>query len=471
METAIETLEGNKIKVTVTVDAATVDAHMKKTYKEFAQKYNFPGFRKGKAPRPVIDRALGAETVLAQVTEDVINDAYPEVIESEKIYPVGNPEFDNDGFVAAGTDFTFAFTIGTKPEFELTSYEPVEIEMPFEGATDAEVAEQLEAMREHYVTYEDASAATKIKPENNAELAIKATDADGNDIASLSSESRLFGPGTGMFSEAFDAEILGMKKGQTKEFTLEVPADEEAVLLKDHAGKTISFEVTCIVVKKKAVPELTDEWAHDTMGFEDAADLREKVRESIASQKADLMPRMKENACVSALLERFEGEVPAGMAEDYEASLLQEFFGQLQQQGVTFDNYLMQQGLSTDQFKADVKRQAADEAKQQLALEAWARNKGIEATDDEVTAEFVKAGLDDPAAVEAEWRKNGRLYLIREGIVRSKAMKDVMDTAKVTEVDYAAQAQEEKKAAKKSSTKKKAAKKDEAAEATEESAE
>ena len=447
METAIETLEGNKIKVTVTVDAATVDAHMKKTYKEFAQKYNFPGFRKGKAPRPVIDRALGAETVLAQVTEDVINDAYPEVIESEKIYPVGNPEF------------------------ELTSYEPVEIEMPFEGATDAEVAEQLEAMREHYVTYEDASAATKIKPENNAELAIKATDADGNDIAALSSESRLFGPVTGMFSEAFDAEILGMKKGQTKEFTLEVPADEEAVLLKDHAGKTISFEVTCIVVKKKTVPELTDEWAHDTMGFEDAADLREKVRESIASQKADLMPRMKENACVSALLERFEGEVPAGMAEDYEASLLQEFFGQLQQQGVTFDNYLMQQGLSTDQFKADVKRQAADEAKQQLALEAWARNKGIEATDDEVTAEFVKAGLDDPAAVEAEWRKNGRLYLIREGIVRSKAMKDVMDTAKVTEVDYAAQAQEEKKAAKKSSTKKKAAKKDEAAEATEESAE
>ena len=113
METAIETLEGNKIKVTVTVDAATVDAHMKKTYKEFAQKYNFPGFRKGKAPRPVIDRALGAETVLAQVTEDVINDAYPEVIESEKIYPVGNPEFDNDGFVAAGADFTFAFTIGT----------------------------------------------------------------------------------------------------------------------------------------------------------------------------------------------------------------------------------------------------------------------------------------------------------------------------------------------------------------------
>ena len=88
-----------------------------------------------------------------------------------------------------------------------------------------------------------------------------------------------------------------------------------------------------------------------------------------------------------------------------------------------------------------------------------------------MTAEFVKAGLDDPAAVEAEWRKNGRLYLIREGIVRSKAMKDVMDTAKVTEVDYAAQAQEEKKASKKSSTKKKAAKKDEAAEATEESAE
>lgn len=465
MDIKVEAAEESKIKATVTVDAKDVDAAVKKTYKEFAQKYNFPGFRKGKAPRPVIDNALGAEAVMATVTEDVINKAYPHVIEEQKLFPVGNPEFGDDGMVEAGKPFTFTFTLSVKPEFELTSYEPVAIELPVEGATEAEIAEQIDAMREHYVDYADASAATKMKPENFADLAIKATDEEGNAIEALESESRLYEPGTGMFSEAFDAEILGMKKGQTKEFTLDVPADEAAVLLSGQAGKKVSFEVTMNVVKKKETPELTDEWAKEKMGFEGVDDLRARVAESLEAQKADIMPRLKENACTSALLERFEGEIPEAMAEEAETNLLQDFFTQLQRQGVSFDAYLAQQGITSEQFKADVKLQAADEAKQQLALDAWARAKGIEATEEDVRDEFVKAGLDNPEKVEKEWRESGRLYLIREGIVRAKAMTNVMDTAQVTEVDYAAQAAEEKKAAKKPAKKK--AKKDEAAEAAE----
>lgn len=464
MDTQVEALEDNKVRVTVTVDAKDVDAHVKKTYKDFALKYNFPGFRKGKAPRPVINNALGTEAVLATVTESVINAAYPQVIEAEKLFPVGNPEFGDDGLVEVGDAFTFTFTLGVKPSFELTSYEPVSIELPASGVSEAEVEEQIEALREHYMTYEDASAATKMKPENYADLAIKATDAEGNHIKALESESRLYGPGTETLSAAFDEAIMGMKKGQTETFTLDVPADESAVLMADAAGKTVSFEVTMNVVKKKVVPEATDEWAKDTMGFEDMADLREQVKESVAAQKGDMLPRLKENACVSALIERFEGEIPANMQEQAESDLLQDFFSQLQRQGMSFDAYLAQMGMDSTQFKADVKLQATDEAKQQLALDAWARNKGIEATDEDITAEFVKAGVDDPAALEKEWREQGRLYLIREGVVRAKAMRDVMDTAVVTEVDYAAKAQEEKKEAKKAS-KKKAAKKDEAAEA------
>lgn len=463
METNIEALEDSKIKATVTVDAADVEAAVKKTYKEFAQKYNFPGFRKGKAPRPVIDNMLGKEAVMASVTEDVINGVYPQVIEAEGIYPVGSPEFGDEGVVESGKPYTFTFTLSVKPEMELTSYEPVEIELPFEDATEAEVEVQIDSMREHYETYEDASAATKVKPENYADLAIKATDEEGNAIDAIDSDSRTWHPASGMFSAAFDDEIMGMKKGQTKEFTLDIPEDEDAVLLAGQAGKKVSFTVTCNVVKKKVTPELTDEWVKETLGFEDIADLREKVTASISEQKKNILPRLKENACVNVLLERFEGEAPEGMTEDAETSLLQEFFTQLQQQGVSFDNYLMQNGMTADQFKADVKLQAADEAKQQLALDAWARNKGIVATPEEISAEFETAGLDDPAAVEKEWRESGRLYLIREGVVRAKAMRDVMDTAKVTEVDFAARSQEEEKKAAKKPAKKKAAKKDEEA--------
>ena len=464
VETKVEALEGNKAKVTVTIDAADVDGRITKTYKDFARKYNFPGFRRGKAPRPVIDNALGAEAVLATVTDELINSAYPAAIEAEKLAPAGTPAMEENELVQAGQPYTVVFTVELRPEVELTSYDAVEIELPFAEATEAEIDDQVSAMAEHYTTFEDASAATKMKPENYADLAIKATDAEGNEIASLTSESRLYGPGTGLLPEAFDAEIMGMKKGQTKEFTLEVPADETAPLLADQAGKTVAFEVTCNVVKKKTAPEITDEWAKETMGFESVADMREQIKQSIAMQKASIMPRIKENAIMAQLIERFEGEAPEALVNEAETSLLQDFFTQMQRAGMTFDAYLASQGITADQFKADLKAQSADHVKEELALEAWARHAGVEITDEAIAAEFAKSGAEDPAALEKEWREAGRLHLLRTGLLRQAAIEDLMENAKVTEVDFAAQkAADEKKAAKKPA-KKKAAKKTDAEE-------
>lgn len=466
VETKVESLEGNKVKVTVTVDAADIDGRIKKTYKDFARKYNFPGFRKGKAPRPVIDNALGAEAVVGTVTEELLNGTWTAAIDEAKLAPVGGPVMETNEIVKAGEPYEYSFTIELRPEVELTSYEPVAIEMPFAEATDAEIDEQVEAMAEHYTDYEDASAATKMKPENYADLTMKATDADGNEIAALASESRLYGPGTGMFSEAFDEEILGMKKGQTKEFTLEIPEDETAVLLAGQAGKPVTFEVTCNVVKKKVTPEVTDEWAKEKMGFESVEDMRERIKESLNAQKGSLMPRIKENNIMVELRDRVEGDVPESLVEQAETSLLQDFFGQLQQAGMTFDAYLASQNITPDQFKADLKAQSADQVKEELALEAWARHNNMEITDADVTAEFAKTGVEDPAALEQEWRDAGRLHLIRTGLLRQKAIEDLMENANVTEVDFAAKAAEEKKAAKKPA-KKKAAKKDEAEEVAE----
>ncbi len=346
VETNVESLEGNKAKVTVTIDAADVDGRITKTYKDFARKYNFPGFRRGKAPRPVIDNALGAEAVRATVTDELLNSAWAAAVDAEGLSPVSGPAMEETELVEAGKPYVFSFTIDLRPEVELSSYDAVEIELPFAEATEAEIDDQVSAMAEHYTTFEDASAATKLKPENYADLAIKATDAEGNDIAAITSESRLYGPGTGMLSEAFDAEIMGMKKGQTKEFTLEVPADETAVLLADQAGKPVNFEVTCTVVKKKAAPEVTDEWAKETMGFESVADMRERIAESLNMQKGAMMPRIKENAIMTKLLERIDAEVPEAMVAEAETSLLQDFFSQLQQAGMTGHHRRSVQGRS-----------------------------------------------------------------------------------------------------------------------------
>ena len=157
------------------------------------------------------------------------------------------------------------------------------------------------------------------------------------------------------------------------------------------------------------------------------------------------------------------------MRESAEATLIQDFFQQLQSQGMTFDRYLMQQGITPDQFKEDVKKQAADVAKQDLALDAWARHFGMEATDEDVTAEFQKSGVEDPAALEKEWRANGQLHMVRQGIMRTKAVYDLMEKAVVSEADPAKKDGEAKKPAKKAAAKK-SSKKD-ASEGADEAAE
>lgn len=351
MNISTDNLEGSKVKVTVTVDAKDVDKYIKDTYADLARKYNFPGFRKGKAPRPVIDNALGKEAILATVTEDVINRTYPKVVEEAKLFPVGQPEFDSPETVEPAKDFTFAFTQDIKPEFELTSYDPVEVEVPASGASEAEIDEQVEAFRNHY------------------------------------------------------------------------------------AGNTEEGE--------SELPEVTDEWAKEVVGFEDVADMRKQIADSITSQKEDIIPRIKENACAAVLVGRFEEEVPETMAEQMESELLQDFFTQLQRQGMTFDDYLVQVGIDNAQFKEDVKKQAEDECKRELALDAWARHAGIEVSDADLLMEFAKAGVEKPQEAMDQWRDAGRLYMIRESLLRSKAMADVIETAKVTEVDFAERAKEE----------------------------
>lgn len=434
MNITLENLEDNKVKAIVVVDKGIVKNKVGSIYKDFAKKYNFPGFRKGKAPRPVIDNAFGKEAILAQATEEIVNEAYPQVIEQERIFPVGSPDFSDPGLANEGEDFKFEFTQSVKPIYKLSSYDPIEIEVPSADVTETEVEDQIKDITERYQSYEDAPEGAKLSGEECADLSIKATKEDGADVVGLSSDNAFFTPETGVYSEDFEKKVKGMKAGDTKKFDLKVADDDASILMSDVAGQKISFEVTCNQVKIKTTPELTDEWVKETLGIDTVADLRKEIEESIKAQKEDVIPRIKENACSLELVKRFDGEVDDAMVEQTESQLLQDFFTQLQRQGISFDNFLMMQGIDSDQFKQDVKKQATDNVKQDAALDAWADNAKLEASDEDVTLEFERAGLDDPKATEAEWKRDGRLYLIREGIIRAKAMKDIMDNAKVKEI-------------------------------------
>ena len=436
METKVETLEGDRAKVTVTVDEATVAGRIKKQYKQVANQYNIPGFRRGKAPRPVIDAALGKDYVRAVVTDDLVNELYPLAVDESGIYPIGQPDFneENMDLVKDGEAYVFDFEIGVKPTMELSSYDPVEIEMPPEKATEEQIDEEIDNLLEHYMDIVPAPANTKVKEDKYVEMKVSATDDNGDEIESLTTDSTQYGIGSGLYPPTFDEQLIGLKKGETKQFSIDMPKETYAMTA-TLAGKTaqINFDVEVLGVLKKKAPELTDEWVQNKIGVETVQELRDELRDEIDSQKEAMLPRLKESRALSVLQERLQGEVPAGVLEDAESTLLQDFFNQLQRQGITLDAYMQQQGITSDQFRADVKQQAEDVAKQDLALDAYAAHAGMQATDDDIREEFEKSGVADVDGMMEEWRSTGRMYLVRQGILRQKAAIDIVDKAVVTE--------------------------------------
>ena len=419
MKTTVEALEDNKVKLSFEIDAKEVNTRIKQAYKNFAKRYNFPGFRPGKAPRPVVDNMMGADTVKASLTEDLVNELYPLALDEHNLVPLFKPEFDMDTeIVEDNKPFSFSTTIDVKPSFELSSYDNVSVEIPVPEATEAEIDAQIEELRNYYTDFKDANANTKVKQGEFVELTIKATDKDGNELSQLNAENRLYELGVNLFPAAFDAELIGMKKGEEKSFDVDFSSDSSMLgqTLGEDAG-VIHFDVKVDTIKKKVLPELSDEWAHNNFGFENLADMRTQIAQSIKDQKEMNKQR-------------------------------------------PFDQYLDTMKISSEQFKQDMKQQAEDTVRQDMALDAWARHNKIEATAEEVSAEFQKANVDDPVAVEAEWRVAGRLPLIAEGVVRTKALNDIVAKATVTEVEpKAAKPKEAKKTTAKKSTAKSTAKK------------
>ena len=437
METKVESLEDNRAKITVTVEASEIDARINRAYKEVAKKNSFPGFRKGKAPRAVIDAAFGAGYIAATVTEDVVNDMMPLAIDGADLFPVGQAQFDEIASVAAGEDFTFSFSIGLRTEIELSSYEPVAIEMPAAEVTDAEIDMQYDAIIDQYAQFEVAAEGAKAAEGDRLAMTMQAADDKSEKIDQLTSDEFQYTIGSGLMPAEFDEKLVGAAAGDKLEFSVPV-AESTAAYLKELVGKTesVSFTIEVKELKTKVAPTVDDAWVADNFGFETVAELRERISESLTQQKADFLPRLKEDRVLYALLERVTDEAPEAMVEEQEQDLLQEFFQQLQRSGQTYDAYLKANNLTAAQVKDDIKQQAAEVVKQNLALDAWARHFEIACEDCDVQAEFIKASADEWESLYNSWKQAGRLHLVREGVLRSKAMNAAVEGAVVTEIPF-----------------------------------
>lgn len=422
-------VENGILTATVTIPAVDVDDAIKKAYRDAAKRYNFPGFRRGKAPRPVIDRMLGEGAVLAIATEDAVNAVAPEILEDLDIVPVKDGEFKVDAIVKDHEDFTFSVDYKMRPEPALSSYEPVSIEMPPAEVTDAEIDAQINMLLAYQVKFEDVED-RGVEAEDFVTVDIK----DVKNAESLAGEGRAVFVGSGSVPEAVEEGLKGMKAGETKEISW-TPEGEDA--------EEAAVEVTVKSIRARITPELTDELAKETFGFDSVEAMRDAVKLEIEQDKQSRLPGIKESRCVAALAERLELEE---MDEDYEQSVFQElgqqFLSNLSARGMSLDQWLQANRLTSEQFISDLHHQADDVARESLALDALARELKIEVTDEDIDAEFERAGVEDVEASKASFVTEGRMPAVRDSIRRSKACDWLVENAQVTEVDEVARAAE-----------------------------
>ena len=430
--------EADKVVATITIPAAEVDSYIAQAYKDIAGRYKFQGFRKGRAPRPVIDGIVGREAVLADATNDLLNDAQPAILDELDIVPIERPDFGEGKLVEEGQDYTAECTISVAPTVELESFDEVEIDMPPAEATEAEIDMQIDQLVSYQITYADVEDDRGVEDGDiiNVDIESKANAEE------LAGKNRTMAFAGANIPEELHDGILGMKKGETKEISwtdVEGEGDDETTT--DRA-----IEVTLNSIKETVKPEIDDEFAKKN-GFDTVEELRNAIKGEIEEEKETALPNLKQDRVVEAIGERVTTEeIPEAYKQQVFQELANEVLTSLQRQGMSLDMYLGARGIDSQDFLADLHEQADERARQGLALDALAKAKDFVATAEDVVAEFEKAGVEDVEAAIEQFRADGRISAIRESIRRTKAMNWLAETATVNEVDEAAKRREEAEA-------------------------
>ena len=469
MKTSVEKLEGATAKLTVTVPAEDVDKAIDGVYAAVAKQVKIPGFRAGKAPRPVIDTHVGRDYVLQEATEDVVNSTYSLAVDSEGLRPIESPEISELEPVKPGEEFTYTAEIELRPELTLAPHDDIGLELPPSTATDREIDAQIEYMAERFATLEPAED-RGVQVEDFVLLSFVGK-VDGEDYEGNTVDKYLYEMSRGLMPVEFDRGLVGVKPGEETHIEFPIP---DSTSQPDFVGRMASFDVTVHEIKAKVLPPIDDEFATNVGGFDSVEELRADLRSKMDAQKGVAHMQLKEREARSALAESLEGDVPEAMVKTRASAMFRDFATGLEQRGTTLEGYVEATGVDPTQIQSDIEAQALQSVREELALEALFREKGMEITDADIDEELALiAGQGDetetPEELRARWEEAGIMTALREQVMQKKAMLWLLDNVTVTEKQEVAPAEStgeasvessdesEKKPAKKRATKKKPA--------------
>ena len=379
--------EGNKVSFKLTVDNDKFESAIVKAYNKNKGKYNIPGFRKGKAPRKVIETHYGKGVFYSDAIDILFPEVYPAAIDELKIDPIDMPSIDIEE-ISKDNGLVILVDVEVKPSFELGEYKGVEVEKVDETVNEDVVNAKLEEMREKGSRL--VSVEREIANGDTANIDFEGFDGD---VAFEGGKGENYDLviGSGSFIPGFEEQLVGKKAGEEVEVNVTFPEEYHAENL---AGKPVVFKVKVNDVKVKELPELNDEFAADTTEFNTLEELRADVRAKAEVDAKEAAKNELRNRVIEKVVENTEVEVPEAMVKNEIENQLMELNYQLQYQGFGMEQFLQMTGKTMEEFKAEFTSNRRDEAirnvKTSLVIEAIAKAENVQVSEEEVNAEVQK---------------------------------------------------------------------------------
>ena len=376
--------EGNKVTLKITVDNNKFEEAVNKAYNKTKGKYNIPGFRKGKAPKVVIETQYGKGVFYNDAIDMLFPEVYPEAIKELNIDPIDRPDLDIEE-ISKDNGLVMVVNVEVKPEFELGAYKGIEI-----SKVDNTVSEEdVEARLNEMVNRNARLTSVEDKALENGDTAVIDFEGFENGVAFEGGKGENYNLviGSNTFIPGFEDQLVGKKAGEEVEVNVTFPETYHAENL---AGKPVVFNVKVNDVKVKEVPALDDEFAKDTNEFETLEELRADVKAKLEEQAKNAADAEMRNALVEKVSANTEVEVPEAMVQHQIDNMLMELNYQLQYQGLNLEQLLQMTGRGLDELREERRADAERLVKSSLVLEAIAEKENVEANDADVDAELEK---------------------------------------------------------------------------------
>ena len=429
MSVQVETLEKSMAKLTIEVSAEEFETALDKAYKKNKSKISLPGFRKGKAPRAMIEKMYGAGVFYEDAANDLIPGAYESAAKESELEIVAQPSIDVTQ-IEKGKSFIFTADVATKPEVKLGEYKGLEVDKVSTRVTqkevDAKIQEEAEKNAREVVVTDRAVA-------DGDEVILDFEGfVDGEAFEGGKGTDYPLTLGSGSFIPGFEDQLVGAKAGDHVEVKVTFPEEYQA---KELAGKEAVFQCDVKKVEAKELPELDDDFAQDTTEFDTLEEYKNDIKEKLATAKEEQAKSAAENALIEQIVESSEMDIPDAMVDFQVDQMVDEFKQRLSYQGLSLEQYVQFSGQNMDALRENMKGDALKRVQGSLVLEAIVAAENIEANEEDLKKEFEKMAQmyqmeasQIEGMIPEEQKEN-----MKKDIAVQKAVEFVLDQANVTE--------------------------------------